>query len=106
DGDFMYFVGDTKSPSFISLNGFQNLPGGGWDGFVAKFDLVLSPYWSTYYGGTGDDFLNKIEISESAIYTVGSTNSSSQISFLGWQPVFSGGSSDGTFAKYKPTNEL
>lgn len=106
DGYYIYFGGKTKSFNGISLNGFQNSIGGGWDGFLVKYDFFQNQFWATYYGGTGNDYINSVDVNGSNVYTVGSTNSTNNINFLGWQQIFGGGSSDGTFAKYNSTGAM
>jgi len=100
DSQYLYFGGSTQSNNGIAFNGYQNSLAGSYDGFLVKFDFIQSGYWGTYFGGNGSDFLNGIYSTGTSVYTVGSTNSNSGISFLGWQMSFGGGSSDGYLNKY------
>ncbi len=106
DGYYIYFGGKTQSFNGIYLNGFQNNLGGGWDGFLVRYDFFQNPYWGTYYGGPGDDNINSIAVKGNSIYTAGTTSSTSKINILGWQQVYGGGTSDGTLAKYQSTGPL
>ncbi len=50
--------------------------GGGWDVFVAKIDSTWSVVYSTYLGGSGDDYGVSVAVDESgAAYITGRTNS-------------------------------
>lgn len=106
DGYYVYFGGRTQSHNGIYLNGHQNNLGGGWDGFLVKYDTFQNPFWGTYYGGSGDDFINSIAVKGINIFTSGSTSSSSNINLLGWQQNFGGGISDGTIAKYITAGQM
>lgn len=56
DGD-VYLVGSTDSADFPEVGGVQSGQGGGSDAFVAKMAADGSALlWSTYLGGSGDDF--------------------------------------------------
>jgi hypothetical protein len=100
DGYYIYFGGKTQSYNGIYLSGAQNNLGGGWDGFLVKYDSFQNPFWGTYYGGSGDDAITSIAVRSNSIFTVGSTSSTSKINQLGWQQTYGGGASDGTIAKY------
>ncbi len=50
----VYLAGITKSDTGIATT-YQTTRGGGFDGFVAKFNTSGVRQWATYYGGTADD---------------------------------------------------
>ncbi|MGQ0570273.1 MAG: DUF7948 domain-containing protein [Armatimonadota bacterium] len=52
-----YVTGDTSSTNFPTANALQSASGGGSDAFVTKLNPVGSALvYSTYLGGSGDDF--------------------------------------------------
>lgn len=89
----VYIVGDTESGTAISSNGFQNAYGGNFDAFMAKFNKNGVRLWATYYGGTGtDDFSSSSVDNQNNIYACGGSNSTTAISFNGFQNSYSGNS--------------
>lgn len=78
----IYIVGmmegeaDYLNP-FITANSFQSIFGGGTtDGFIAKFSPSGLLIWSTFFGGTGADRINTVEIdSADRLFVAGSTSS-------------------------------
>lgn len=100
DGQYLYFGGNTQSINGIAFNGFQNDFSGNRDGYLVKFDFFQNPYWGTYFGGTGLDYINSIYSTGSSIYVAGNTNSTSKISIVGWQQSFGGGDFDGFLSKF------
>ncbi len=78
-GNF-YIFGETSSLNNIASSGaYQTTYGGGstWgDAFVAKFDILGSRQWATYYGGAQSDFANWCTVDNSGnIYLVGGSSS-------------------------------
>lgn len=78
----IYMTGSTNSIDFpVTANAIQNNFAGGnefgsGDAFVAKYSPDGTLIYSTYIGGSGDDFGTDIEIDESGnIYVTGNTNS-------------------------------
>ncbi len=70
-----YVTGLTNSPNFPVSSALQSALGGGQDAFVTKIDSTgtLLTY-STYLGGTGDDYARGITVSNTgSAYLVGST---------------------------------
>lgn len=58
-----YVCGTTWSADFPLQNPIQSLHGGGWDTFVAKFNAAgNAPLFSTFLGGSGDDYSDGIAI--------------------------------------------
>ena len=70
----VYVTGSTTSTNFPTLNPTQANPGGGWDVFVTALDAKGAHLrFSTYLGGSGDEFGRAIAISTSGLYVTGQT---------------------------------
>jgi hypothetical protein len=103
----VYLVGDTNTPTstLIATSGsHQTSLGGAMDVFIAKFNSAGVRQWSTYYGGTGNEFdpaaivdgngdLYVASYSDSNTGTVIATASSHQ-------PTFGGGVNDAFLVKF------
>ena len=74
-----YVAGTTGSPNLPTLNAFQTKAGGGQDAFVTKFGAysgtgTVALAYSTYLGGSGDDYASGIAVdSTGAAYVSGWT---------------------------------
>jgi hypothetical protein len=89
----VYLAGYTNSPDYIPTPGaHQQVPGGDYDGFLAKFSSSGQRIWGTYYGGAGTDAASGCRISpQGELYLAGSTNSPGSIATPGsYQPVNGG----------------
>lgn len=111
DGTSVYLAGTTDSSTTgIAMGGHQNTYGGGAnDAFVVKFDAASGTrIWSTYYGGTGTDFLTTLFLApDGSVFAGGYTssiNTSNAIATAGvLQTALSGsGTSDGMLVKFNP----
>ncbi|MBI2268976.1 MAG: SBBP repeat-containing protein, partial [Bacteroidetes bacterium] len=75
------FLGGTtwSSVNFPSINAgtyFDNTLNGATDGFISKFSNTGTLLWSTYYGGSLDDFVNAITVDvNNNLFIAGETNS-------------------------------
>ncbi len=73
------FIAGSTGPGFPAFkNGFQHIYGGwGYDGFVAKLNSSGSGLiWSTYLGGSGDDFITGLALDQyRQVYVLGNTDS-------------------------------
>jgi hypothetical protein len=70
----VYVTGSTTSTNFPTLNPTQANPGGGWDVFVTALDTKGAHLrFSTYLGGSGDEFGRAIAIGPSGLYVTGET---------------------------------
>ena len=101
----LYMTGHTRSSDRISTpNAFQPTIAGGWDGFLAKFDITGNRIWSTYYGGSADEFSYGLVLdSKNDVFICGNTKGSTNLSTPGAaQTIFGGGTEDGFIAKFAP----
>jgi hypothetical protein len=79
DASGVYVAGDTRSTDFPTTPGsFEPRDRGAQDVFVTKFDPSGSTLvYSTYLGGSGDDFEPKLALAgEGSVYVAGGTASS------------------------------
>jgi hypothetical protein len=108
----VYLARATDSKSGIAAKGFQNVLGGGFDGFLVKFDSSgTKRIWATYYGGLFNDYDEGelyhvparafcIVDSNSNVYLSGNTQSDSGIASGGFQNTYGGGSKDAFLVKF------
>lgn len=74
--DNIYVTGDTHSNDLIVIDSFQSINRGGTDNFLIKFNDAGAKIWSSYAGGTGDDFSSHLTTDRKGkIYIAGSGNS-------------------------------
>ncbi|HTL82992.1 MAG TPA: T9SS type A sorting domain-containing protein [Bacteroidia bacterium] len=105
----LLLCGNTKSTTGIIFgNAVQATNGGQQDGFITRFDSTGFPVWSTYFGGSGNEyFLSVTKDSQGNVYASGETSSSSSIASAGaFQTTFGGGSFDGFFVKLDTAGDL
>lgn len=101
----VYLVGTTTSPDFPLINAVQNsFGGGGSDAFAATLDSGLSTLnFSTYLGGSGDDFgVSTTLTSDGGFVVAGVTGSRDFPITNAWQGTFGGGVYDGFVTKIDP----
>lgn len=91
----IYAVGYTTSPGLVrQANGMQEIAGGGYDAFVTRY-WFGQQVWSTYLGGSGDDYGYAIALyGVGNIFVAGSTESGNLSTYSPLQPA-SGGGHDG-----------
>jgi Bacterial Ig-like domain (group 3)/Beta-propeller repeat len=99
-----YISGGTTSIDFPTRNPLQSANGGGANGadaFVAKINGSGSALiYSTYLGGNGDDFGQRVAVDDSGnSYVIGQTSSSNFPTSNPLQPTYGGGNSDAFIAK-------
>jgi len=101
-----YVSGETSSTDFPTLNPFQAANAGGYDLFVTKVNTIGSALsYSTYLGGSGDEFNHGTAIdSRRNIYVAGATSSNDFPTVNAAQPQFGGGTLDAVVAKIGPGN--
>jgi len=79
DFDNIIVAGTTRSSSFpVSIGSIQPNISGAEDAFVSYFNSHGVMGWSTFYGGSGQDFATDVAVTsiDGYIYLVGHTNSS------------------------------
>jgi uncharacterized membrane protein len=97
----IFIVGSTASSSGISSNGFQNLPSGGADAFLVKFNSSGIRQWGTYYGAiqNEDGYSCAIDVTGN-VYLAGRTANTTNIAYNGHDNSYGGGTWDGFLAKF------
>jgi Secretion system C-terminal sorting domain/Beta-propeller repeat len=98
----VYVAGDSESSSSISTAGsHQNIFGGIRDAYLLKLDAAGVRQWSTYYGGSAQEFAGDICLDGAGnLIFVGNSGSSSSIATAGSFQNALGGSTDGFLAKF------
>lgn len=104
----VFFSGWTASTNNIASVGFQNSLGGANDAFLVKFNTQGTRLWATYYGGLGNEggisnilFGKNLAVDiNNNVYLSGTTESTSNISFNGFQNTHGGGIYDCYFVKF------
>ncbi len=69
----VYVTGHTFSGN-LPVNAGDTTHNGGNDVFVAKFTNTGALAWSTFYGGTGDEYADGLALGNGAVYVVGATD--------------------------------
>ena len=97
-----YVTGRTGSTSFPTANAFQAVKDGITDAFVTKLNATGSALvYSTYLGGSGDDYGRGIAVdSSSNAYVTGSTGSTNFPTANVFQAVIKGGITDAFVTKF------
>ncbi len=89
DGTGSYAIGETNSSGWVN-GGWDTFHGGGRDGFVVKLSPAGAHLWSTYLGGTGDDWGYDIAVDGNEnCYATGQTGSTGWVS-SGWDVTQNG----------------
>lgn len=71
------------------------------DAFLAKFSPAGQLIWSTYFGGTGNDFINAMDIDDlNNIYVAGETSSMNISTPGSYQTSYGGGTSDAFITRF------
>ena len=102
-----YVGGPTSSTDFPILSAFQPTNAGGYDVFVTELNPAGNALvFSTYLGGSGDDFANGIILDRQRrdVYVEGFTTSTDFPTVNAAQPQFGGGTYDAIVAKIGPGN--
>jgi hypothetical protein len=105
--DHIIVIGNTSSTDIFGGNANSGFQGGNQDAFCAKMTKAGEVIWSTYIGGTGDDYAQDLSVdSNGKIYIVGKTNSS-QVIYNSWpQANFGGGTYDGFITRINAFGEI
>ena len=102
----IFLGGSTEgSTGMGSAGAYRTINSGGMDGFVFRMNNNGVRQWSTYYGGTGDDYINGIAVDgATGVYVTGRTESASLISSAGVFQTALSGSADAFVAKFNGTS--
>lgn len=90
----IYVTGITSGTDFpVSPGAFQASNAGNYDAFVSKYDSSGNKLWSTYYGGSGNDFASKLKVDNSGniIFCGHTTSTDFPLSSAAWQMANAGG---------------
>jgi hypothetical protein len=91
DAGNAYVAGVTYSSNFPTVGALQNMPGGGADGFVTKLSSNGTLVYSSYLGGSADDWVSGVAVNASGSAYLGGTTFSTNFPTLGaYQPVAKG----------------
>ncbi len=99
----VYITGTTVSNTGIATTGaYQVAYNGNNDAYIAKFDGSGNRLWSTYYGGSGEEYGYGITTDKTGyLYVVGQTSSTAGVVTPGaYKTVYGGGSYDAFLAKF------
>ena len=97
-GGELFVVAGFGAGTIPVVNSIQSSAGGGQDGFVEKFSTTAAfpLVWSTYIGGSGVDYVQKVALDTTGVYLAGSTTSTDFITKTGaFQTAFGGGGGTG-----------
>lgn len=95
----IYVAGTTNSSTAIASGGFQNVAGGNFDVYLAKFDAKGKKLWATYYGGVSDDYGTACSIGGDSVVFLSGYSFSTTLASGGYQNSF-GGLVDGFLVKF------
>ena len=100
---YTWVTGRTLSTDFPAVRALQaNFGGGAYDAFVAKFDPQGTLLWSTYFGGSGEDRGDDLDVdAQGYLYVAGRTDSPNLPVARAFQPLIGGGT-DCFLAKLLP----
>lgn len=98
---FVYVSSTTQSTNFPTLAPAQGALSGAQDAVIFKMNSGLTTMsWSTYFGGTGVETGNSLQLSTNGnVFVAGGTNSTSLPVFSGNDLTYNGGNSDGYLLK-------
>ena len=106
--DDIYIAGPCNSPNGLTTPGtHQQVIGGGFDAFIARFNTSGSRLWGSYYGGIDDDDAYGLAIDEDQyLYLTGYTKSPGNIATVNAHQTTAGGDWDGYLARINNTGNL
>jgi len=101
----VYVASSTNSTNFPVANASQSVLNGAQDAVFFKMDLGLSSMaWSTYFGGSGSESGNGVELASNGnVYVTGGTSSGSLGFNSGFDLTYNGGISDGYLLRINGT---
>jgi len=99
----IFIAGSTRSLTFpVTTGAYQTNNAGNNDVFVAKFDPNGTPIWSTYYGGTNDEYARMLKADALGnVGVVGQANTNFPVTAGAYQAA-SAGSTDAFVMKFDP----
>ena len=106
NADNVYIAGDTTATDFPLKNPIQSQNNGGSDAFISELNSSGSQLvFSTYLGGSGDEFPSAIALDPAGdIFIDGTTDSTDlQTTANAFQSTYGGGDSDAFVAKLDPS---
>lgn len=99
-----YFCGITTSTNFpTTVGSHDEVSNGGWDGYVAQLNATGSALvYSSFFGGTGNDFINAIrDDGNGGLLIAGGVTSSDLPTTIGsYDQTYNGGAYDIAVAKF------
>jgi hypothetical protein len=100
--DNIYLTGNTQSAAGIATaNGYKTVRPGGHDMFLAKFTSSGIVDWSTYYGGSGNDYGSCVGADSSGnVFVAGYTQSAADIALPGAHRAALSGARDVFLVKF------
>ncbi len=102
----IYIVGSTKSLNAVATDScYQYLINGKYDGFIAKFDIAGKILWSTYYGGSENDYLYAVENDSENNVFIGGTSYSEGLASPNAFKINNSGDQDGLVLKFNKTGQ-
>ena len=104
--DNVYVAGDTTATDFPLRNPIQSRNAGGSDAFIAELDHSGSSLvFSTYLGGSGDEFPSAIALDPAGDLFVDGTTDSTDLPTTAnaFQSAYGGGDSDAFVARLNPS---
>jgi len=88
----VYVVGATRSVNFPCVNAYDATYNGGYDLFLTKLNSTGNVMYSTYFGGSGDDWWGRVVLDSAGfIYLVGMTKSTNLPVLNAFDNSFNGG---------------
>jgi len=103
-GGSVYVAGITSSKDFPVVNAFQSKHGGGiLDGFLVKLNSAGTSYiFSTYFGGSSDDYIYGLAVNSSRAPAVAGYTSSANLPVKKAVQSAKSGGYDGLLARFSP----
>ncbi len=108
NNDVIAMSGLTKSYDFpITNDAYQSINNGQVDAFISTFDISGNLIWSSYYGGSGNDYGSNITSDDEGNFIIHGYTSSTDlpVSTDAYQNTLSG-SNDAFIAKFATSNDL
>ncbi|NCA77984.1 MAG: hypothetical protein EOM90_16785, partial [Alphaproteobacteria bacterium] len=109
DNNTLFLCGSTKSSNNIATpGGFQpilNGTGSTLDGFLVAFSTDGTRLWGTYFGGSENDFIGSIALTQSHFLVLTGSTSSSGIATNGSFQENFGGVKDAFLTKFSPNGQ-